>query len=159
MFRLLVCLCVARMLSALPVDVSGIRPGPVRIQQASDALTLSWPDDRNRNWSIEFSTDGKGPVIRRITANGSSILENIQPVYFADTGVRRGGWDQFFDFPPSHPDGIRRFQQEFKPSAIRVRTSGDRVEVEFEGLRLGIFRGSLVYTIYPGSRLVQQEAV
>ena len=151
--------CAASVGSAMPVDLSAMRPGPVRVQETSGALTVDWPDEKGRAWSIEFRTDGKAEVIRRIAVAGKAILENGQPVYFADTGIRRGGWDQFFDFPPSHPEGIHRFQHEFKPTSVKARTEGDRVAVEFNGLALGIFSGSVVYTIYPGSRLIQQEAV
>jgi hypothetical protein len=40
-----------------------------------------------------------------------------------------------------------------------VRTVGERVEIAFNDLRMGSFSGSLAYTFYPGSRLIQQEAV
>ena len=151
--------CTVSILNAMPVDLSGVHPGPVRVQETSGGLTVNWPDEKGRAWSIEFRTDGKPEVIRRIALGDKTILEEGQPVYFADTGVRRGGWDQFFDFPPSHPDGIRRFQQVFEPTSVKARSEGDRVAVEFDGLKLGIFAGSVVYTIYPGSRLIQQEAV
>ena len=36
---------------------------------------------------------------------------------------------------------------------------GERVEIVFDGLRMGSFDGGLAYTFYPGSRLIQQEAV
>jgi hypothetical protein len=152
-------LCTVSVLSAMPVDLSGLRPGPVAVRETEGILSVNWPDEKGRVWSIGFRTDGKPEVIRAIALGDKTILENGQPVYFADTGIRRGGWDQFFDFPPSHPEGIRRFQQAFKPAAVKARTVGDRVEVEFDGLSLGIFSCSLVYTIYPGSRLIQQEAV
>jgi hypothetical protein len=33
------------------------------------------------------------------------------------------------------------------------------VELLFDGLSMGAFEGGIAYTIYPGSRLIQQEAV
>ena len=62
--------CAVSGLSAMPVDLSAIRPGPVRVEQTQDALTLNWPDEKGRLWSIEFRTDGKPEVIRRIAMGG-----------------------------------------------------------------------------------------
>ena len=47
----------------------------------------------------------------------------------------------------------------FSLQQATVRTVGERVELIFDGLRMGVFEGAIVYTIYPGSRLIQQEAV
>ena len=69
------------------------------------------------------------------------------------------GWDAFFDFPPSHPEGTRSFQGEFKMTAAKVSTTGDRVTLTFDGFQIGIFSGAIRYTFYPGSRLIKQEAI
>jgi len=152
-------LCLPSAFAAIRIDLSGVRPGPVSARATADGLTVAWTDEKGANWSIDFRADGNPQVLRKISVEGKPVIENAQPVYFADTGIRRGGWDQFFDFPPSHPDGIRRFQQDFKPASLAARTVGNRVEVTFGGMRVGIFSGSVVYTIYPGSRLIKQEAV
>src|ERR1051326_2712472 len=122
-------LCLATTLEAIPIDLSGLRPGPVTVRAIADGLIVSWADEKGLPWSIEFRADGNPQVLRRISTEGKSVIENAQPVYFADTGLRRGGWDQFFDFPPSHPAGIRRFQQEFKPTSVAAHTAGNRLEV------------------------------
>ena len=44
-------------------------------------------------------------------------------------------------------------------SSIRVEAMGNRVRVVCDGYRMGPFSGELSYTIFPGSRLIQQEAV
>ncbi|MEG9435096.1 hypothetical protein JAO29_02785 [Edaphobacter sp. HDX4] len=43
--------------------------------------------------------------------------------------------------------------------AQRARTVGDRVELSFNGMEMGIFSGTMRYTFYPGSALFQQTAV
>src|SRR5208282_218614 len=65
----------------------------------------------------------------------------------------------FFDFPPAAPEGTRQFLDEFHPATVTAQTVGDRVEVTFDGMRLGIFTGSLRYTFYPGTPLIQQAAL
>src|SRR4051812_10891619 len=69
-------------------------------------------------------------------------------------GQTRGpaGFDEFFDYPGSHPEGTRRFEGVFQPVSVKATSVGDRVELLFEGLKLGIFDGGIAYTFYPGSR-------
>ncbi|MFN7924351.1 MAG: hypothetical protein U0Q16_29885 [Bryobacteraceae bacterium] len=144
--------------AVISADLTGVRPGPVRVTPAAEAVRVDWADDRGQPWTAEFSLDPKKPLISAISQAGAVVLDRAQPYYTVETGKRRGGWDQFFDYPPSHPDGTRRFQAQFTPAALKARTKGDRVEVRVEGLQLGIFSGAIVYTFFPGSRLVQQEA-
>ena len=50
-------------------------------------------------------------------------------------------------------------QGTFRLRGAAARSVGERVEIVFDGLRMGSFDGGLAYTFYPGSRLIQQEAV
>lgn len=145
--------------AAVPFDQSGVRAGPVTVTSTADAVTVHWSDEANHPWSAEFSLDPKAPLIRSIQVNGAAVVENARPFYQCTTGKRRGGWDEFFDFPPSHPDGTRSFSGELRLESARAATIGDRVEIAFDGLRMGIFDGSIRYVIFPGSRLIEQVAV
>jgi hypothetical protein len=144
--------------SARPVDVSGFRAGAVTLERRSAELHVCWPDEKARRWCADFRTDGNPEVIRAISLEGREMISGGRPVYWLDAGVRRGGWDQFFDFPGSAPEGIRRFEGVFQPSAVTVRSRADRAEIDFRGMRVGPFNGSIAFTIFPGSRLLQQEA-
>jgi len=152
-------LLVQAALAAVTLDVSEVRPGPVRVVAAAESATVEWQDGTPRSWAAEFSLDPAKPLLTALRVNGKVIVERAVPLYRVETGKRRGGWDQFFDFPPSHPDGTRRFQGAFKLKSARARTIGDRVEIYFDGLDMGLFQGGIAYTFYPGSRLIQQEAV
>src|SRR5215469_13159452 len=143
----------------LPVDISGVRPGPISVTATSNSITVNWQDGASRPWSTEFSLDSTKPLITRISVSGKVVVDRANPVYRASTGKRRGGWDAFFDFPPTAPEGTRSFLGEFHPSAARVASIGDRIEISFDGMKLGIFSGSIRYTFYPSSRLIKQEAV
>ena len=143
----------------VPVDLSGVRSGPVTVTATERAVTVRWPDESSRSWTAIFSLDPAQPLITAVSVDGKAVIERARPLYWCETGKRRGGWDQFFDFPPNHPEGTRSFAGELKLRNARVRTIGDRVEIYFEGLRLGIFEGGVAYTFFPGSRLIQQEAV
>jgi hypothetical protein len=145
--------------ATIPVNTDQLRSGPIRVTNTTDSLRVEWPDERGRRWVAEFSLDPVKPLLTSISQADRVLIKNASPNYWVETGKRRGGWDQFFDFPPSHPTGTRRFQTEFRSTKAQVRSKGNRVEAYFEGLRLGMFRGGIAYTFYPGTRLIQQEAV
>ena len=120
---------------------------------------MDWADASNQAWQTTFALDSTKPLITSVTANGRMIVEQANPVYRCATGKRKGGWDAFFDIPPNALEGTRRFVQQFHPSSVSARTVGDRVEIDFSGMQLGIFHGTLRYIFYPGSSLIQQVAV
>ncbi len=159
MKRTLLILWLCRAAMAVPLDVSGVRPGPVTVTSTATSVTAHWNDEVNRPWTAEFSLDPKAPLVRAIAVSGAAVIERARPFYQCTTGKRRGGWDAFFDFPPSHPDGTRTFQGEFNLKSARASTIGNRLEIAFEGMRLGIFEGSIRYLFFPGSRLIEQVAV
>ena len=88
-----------------------------------------------------------------------AIVSEARAYYRGETGKRRGGWNAFFDDPTAHPDGTKVVNGTFTLRAAKAHSIGDRVEVRFDGMRMGSFEGALAYTFYPGSRLIQQEAV
>src|SRR5689334_18842295 len=145
--------------ATIPADITGVRPGVVTVSATADNLTVRWPDETSRTWIAEFSLDNAKPLITRIGLEGRPIVRNASPQYWAATGKRRGraGFDEFFDYPGNHPEGTRRFEGSFRPVGVKAASVGDRVEILFQGLKLGIFEGGIAYTFYPGSRLVHQE--
>ena len=143
----------------VPFDSSGARPGPIRLETPNDSIEVSWVDEGSKNWTATFSLLRGQPLITSIAVNGKPILEHATPVFRCHTGKRRGGWDEFFDLPPSHPEGTREFWGAFQPISASAQTVGNRLEIQFEGLDLGIFHGAIRYTFYPGMRLLRQEAV
>lgn len=144
--------------AAVPVDVSGVKQGPVAVETSPAALTVRWKDDEGHPWTAEFSLDPKAPLITAIAMNGAPVVTRARPFFQCTTGKRRGGWDQFFDLPSSHPDGTHSYQGVFVLKSARAATVGDRVDVAFDGLRMGIFEGTLHFRFFPASRLVQQFA-
>jgi hypothetical protein len=142
----------------MTLDTSGVRPGAVQVHNVNGGFQVEWPDERGRMWTALFALDARKPLITSIGVGGTIVMTGGQPFYRAETGKRRGGWDAFFDFPPSAPEGTRSFLGEFHPKTARVTTIGERVEVAFDGMRLGIFEGQIRYIFYPGSRLIEQQA-
>ena len=140
-------------------NVSAVKGGPISVAASAQSLRISWDDSANQHWQTIFSLDPTKPLITAIAVDGRNIVELAKPYYRCSTGKRRGGWDAFFDFPPGDPRGTQQFLLEFHPTTVTAQTVGNRVEVTFDGVRLGIFTGSLRYTFYPGSPLIQQAAL
>ena len=144
--------------SPIRSDLSGIQPGPISVT-SDRALLVSWSDAAKQHWQTTFSLDSAKPLITAISVDERIIVRDARPYYRCTTGKRVGGWDAFFDFPPANPAGTRQFMQAFHPSQVVAKTVGNRVEITFDGLEIGIFNGSLRYTFYPGSALIQQAAI
>lgn len=60
---------------------------------------------------------------------------------------------------PRKPEEIRHAAASFHTDSCSVKTDGDRIEVTFPGLDMGIFSGSLRFTVYRGTNLIRMEAV
>ncbi len=145
--------------SPVALDLSGVKPGPVLVSQEGDTALVKWRDESNRPWEASFNLEPGRPLIAGIRLNGKIVVQSATPLYNCQTGKRRGGFDEFFDFPPAHPDGTRSFLGRLMLNGVRAETLGDRVELTFAGFEMGIFRGSIRYVFFPGSRLIQQAAV
>ncbi|MFL6450505.1 MAG: hypothetical protein ACJ746_22920 [Bryobacteraceae bacterium] len=143
----------------LPVDLSRYSSGAIRVERQTDSLDVIWKDRESGDWKATFSLDSTKPLITAIRNGAQVVIARARPVYSVTTGKRRGGWDAFFDFPPGHPEGTRSFLGAFRPERVQVQSIGDRVELSFDGMRLGIFSGSIRYEFFPGSRLIEQAAV
>jgi hypothetical protein len=144
---------------SVPLDLTAVRPGPITVVRSDNAVTVSWPDETKRIWRATFSLDPSQPLITSIDSSGEPVVSGARPFYRGETGKQRGGWYAFFDDPTSHPDGTRHVQSTFALRGAVARSVGERVEILFDGLRMGTFDGGLAYTFFPGSRLVLQEAV
>jgi hypothetical protein len=153
--------CFLEHLYATPItsNISGIKSGSIAVASSHESLKITWSDASNHQWQAAFSLDSAKPLITAISVDGQNIVESARPYYRCTTGKRTGGWDAFFDFPPANPAGTRQFTQEFNPTNVVAMTVGNRVEVTFDGMKVGIFNGSLRYTFYPGTALIQQTAI
>ena len=60
---------------------------------------------------------------------------------------------------PRKPEEVLRSGAEFQVRACAAKTNGERLEVSYPGVQLGLFSGALQYTVYKGSNLIRQEVV
>lgn len=148
-------------LAAVTVDLGRYKAdgSPIRVAHEGSVLAVEWNDENARPWRAVFSLDPDAPLVRQVSQGEKRVLENAAPIYGVTTGKRHGGWYAFFDHPGKHPDEVQSTGARFRLAGARVLTAGNRVEVHFDGLAMGIFSGGVAYTFFPGSRLVKQEAV
>ena len=87
--------------------------------------------------------------------------------------VAKNRWYAFHDAPlevpgrtgsqmpplPRKPEEIRRADATFNTTGCSVKTDGARLEVTFPGLSMGIFSGSLQFTVYRGTNLIRMDAL
>jgi hypothetical protein len=121
-----------------------------------------------RDLTPEFQvTSGK----RRLSEQQMAPLRKLG-IALTPEVVDREKWFAFWDAPlmvpgqpntnldmPRKPEEIRRATASYRATGCQVRTDGARVEVEFPGLEMGIFAGSLRFTAYRGTNLLRQEAI
>jgi hypothetical protein len=60
---------------------------------------------------------------------------------------------------PRTKEEIRRGTSTFSASSCDVKTDGGSLAVTFPGMKLGIFEGSLRFTVYRGTNLIQMDAI
>lgn len=156
---ILLALAVGASGAAVPVDLEAYRDGQATVTTDEDEVRVRWRDEADAEWSLAFRRDPSKPLIASLDVGGTPVLRDGRPYYSVETGVRRKGWDAFFDYPPAHEQGTNAHFGTFELDGIRVESLGNRVRLHFGGFRAGPFHGSLIYTIFGGSRLVKQEAV
>ena len=60
---------------------------------------------------------------------------------------------------PRTKEEIRRGTSTFSASSCEVKTDGNSLAVTFPGMKLGIFDGSVRFTVYRGTNLIQMDAI
>src|SRR5262245_7245479 len=54
----------------VPLDLSGVRPGPISVTRTDDTVAVAWPDETGRTWTAIFSLDPAQPLITAIGSGG-----------------------------------------------------------------------------------------
>jgi hypothetical protein len=144
---------------------------PVVRELAARGLRGTW-SILARNLQPEFAvTVG----VRRVS---EQQLEPLRQLGTALTPalMEREKWYAFWDAPllvpgveegrpprnpglPRRSEEIRRATATYSVTGCEVKTDGERLEVTFPGLSMGVFTGGLRYTVYKGTSLVRLEAV
>ena len=60
---------------------------------------------------------------------------------------------------PRTESEVTRSTASYQASSCEVKTDGQRLEITFPGVDMGIFSGRLQYTVYKGTNLIRQEVL
>jgi len=138
----------------------------------NETLTVRWDGAQGQELRVQFTIVAGTPTIRELAVRKTggewtTLGRNLVPEFSVTTGVRRTGhglpnehrWDVFWDAPLNHPEEVRRGKASYHAERGEVKTDGARLEITFPGLELGVFSGTLQFTVYRGTNLLRQEAI
>src|SRR5262245_3509211 len=138
----------------------------------SDELVVHWDGESGQKLRARFTIHDGIPTVQELAVQPASgswqiLARNLTPDIGVTTGIRRTNhglpeenrWDVFWDTPLNRPSEVRRFVASFHAEQCAVRTDGARLEITFPGLAMGIFSGSLQFTVYRGTNLLRVEAM
>jgi hypothetical protein len=169
--------------NTLVVTWAGEADGELRARYAIEAATPVIRDLAIRKPGAQWITLGSDLTPEYEVISGRRRVSNQQLQRPRERGLEitkefmdREAWYAFWDAPlvvpgiqpggaPQNPDlprkaeEIRRAKSKFNTTSCDVRTDGGRMEVNFPGLSMGIFAGSLRFTVYRGTNLIRLEAI
>lgn len=156
----------------LTIDLSGHDPacGVEVVFETETRLRARWPIEGGETGEVALDFRPGRALVERmaIVRDGRAVplLRSVEPVTYLTVGSRvgessrppdRGPFATFFDNPHTRPH--RTFRSRLSPRRVTVNARGRRASIVVDGLEAGPFSGTLEWTFYPGSRLVQVEAV
>jgi hypothetical protein len=107
--------------------------------------------------------------VRRLSEQQAAPLRALK-IEITPEVIEREKWNAFWDAPlmvpgtgsiglPRKPEEIRHAWASYHASSCEVATDGLRLEINFPGLDMGIFKGQLRFSVYRGTNLLRQEAI
>jgi hypothetical protein len=114
--------------------------------------------------------------VRRMSEQQAGPLRQLG-VEITPEVIEKNKWYAFWDAPlevpgthpgektphsiglPRKPEEIRHATASFHAQSCAVKSDGERMETTFPGLEMGIFSGSLRFTVYHGTNLIRMEAI
>ena len=70
----------------VPVNLTGVKPGPITVTREDATVTVHWKDELQSNWEAAFNLEPARPLIAAIRQNGKAVIENAVPLYNCATG-------------------------------------------------------------------------
>jgi hypothetical protein len=154
------------------VDLSRYAPScGVEVKRDGDRLLAGWPIAENEVGRLTLDLRPKQPLIQSLgiasgAAEAAVLLRGVEPLVFLTVGTRQAPagrppqmslFNTFFDKPASRPH--QSFVGHLNLRRARVTSEGHCASIAVGDLAIGPFTGELVFTLYPGSRLLHVEGV
>ncbi len=150
------------------VDFAGYQAkSGVIIRQNDTQLRATWPMEKGEYGVLSLNLTPDAPLISELgvapsaTGEATPIVQNVNPTTILTVGTRNltdpAGWVAFFDDPPKRP--YDSYLATLSKKSVRVESQGQHSTIIIDGLSAGPFSGDWRFTLYPGTRLVQAQAV
>jgi hypothetical protein len=154
------------------VDLSAYTPGHgVDVKRDGVRLLVRWPIADKEFVLLTLDLRPEQPLIESLgiaseTSESTTLLRGVEPLVFLTVGTLQAPagrppqmslFNTFFDKPASRPH--QSYLGRLNLRRVRATSQGQRASVAVGELTIGPFAGELVFTFYPGSRLLHEEAV
>ncbi len=129
--------------AAVALDTTALRPGAVSVGHDGNAVSVSWPDENSRTWQATFSLDPARPLISSISVGASPDRDRRQRPSIRGKPASGAAGGTRFSTIPRRIRKARGTSPAPSGCAARKRSPiGDRVELVFDGMRMGSFEGA-----------------
>ncbi|MCE7065466.1 hypothetical protein [Dyadobacter sp. CY326] len=150
----------------IDVDLSGFdKKKGVKVTKEPTLLHLEWPAGNAEFGKIIIDLSKGQPVINGLLIGKSNayktIAKNLDPAIILTVGKRdlvsQNGWNIFFD--KTAYLAYKTYAVKLDKTGVKVTTSGSQTEIVVSGATAGPFTGSINFTLYNGSPLMNVAAV
>ena len=150
----------------IPVDLKAFdKKSGVLVNIKDNLLSVEWPAGESEFAKISIDLKKEQPIISSLQIgtknNFRTIANNLDPAIILTIGKRdlvsQNGWNIFFDKTAYLEH--KSYPVKLDKSGVKVVTSGSQTEIIVLGASASSFSGSLNFTLYTGSPLMNLAAV
>lgn len=150
----------------VPVDLKGFdKKSGVQAVVSGAMLNVEWPAGNAETGKVSIDLNKTNPLIGSLGIGTKekqyTIARNLDPAVILTVGKRdlvsQNGWNIFFD--KTAYQKYQSYAVELDKTDIKVASNGSRTEITVNGAKAGPFSGSIQFTLYNGSPLMNIAAV
>lgn len=150
----------------VPVDLKGFdKKSGVQATVGEAMLSIEWPAGNAGTAKVSIDLNNTNPLIGSLGVGTKekhyTIARNLDPAIILTVGKRdlvsQNGWNIFFD--KTAYQKYQSYAVKLEKTDVKVVSSGSRTEITVNGAKAGPFSGSIQFTLYNGSPLMNVAAV
>lgn len=150
----------------VPVDLKGLdKKSGIQATVSGAMLHIEWPAGNEETAKVSIDLNKSNPLIGSLGIGSKekqyTIAENLDPAIILTVGKRdlvsQNGWNIFFD--KTAYQKYQSYAVKLDKTDVKVTSNGSRTEVTVNGAKAGPFSGSIQFTLYNGSPLMNVAAV
>ncbi|MGN7886933.1 hypothetical protein [Dyadobacter sp. 22481] len=148
------------------VDLKGFdKKSGVQATVGEAMLSIEWPAGNAETAKVSIDLNKTNPLIGSLGVGTKekqyTIARNLDPAVILTVGKRdlvsQNGWNIFFD--KTAYQKYQSYAVKLEKTDVKVVSSGSRTEITVNGAKAGPFSGSIQFTLYNGSPLMNVAAV